>query len=168
METKLNKDELSITLLDVGGQRSERKKWLHVMDNVDAVLFIASMSEYDQKLNEDSEKNRMHESVSLFETICASPWFKKMPMILFLNKKDLFEDKIQRSLLSNHFPSFQGGTNKCEAQEFISDLFEKNGSFQRDIYRHFTCAKDTKNIDSVFDAVTDLIYQNSLEEYRMI
>ena len=162
------KNELLITIIDVGGQRSERKKWLHVMDNVDAVLFIASMSEYDQKLNEDSMKNRMQESVSLFDNICASPWFKKMPMILFLNKKDLFEDKIKRSLLVNYFSNFQGGTDKRQAQKFISDLFEKNGSFQRDIYRHFTCAKDTKNIDTVFDAVTDLIYQNTLEEYRMI
>ena len=110
----------------------------------------------------------MQESISLFDNICASPWFKTMPMILFLNKKDLFEDKIKRSLLVNQFSNFQGGTDKRQAQQFISDLFEKNGSFQRDIYRHFTCAKDTKNIDTVFDAVTDLIYQSTLEEYRMI
>ena len=169
METRLNKNELSITILDVGGQRSERKKWLHVMDNVDAVLFIASLSDYDQRLNEDSTRNRMQESICLFDNICSSPWFKEMPMILFLNKKDLFEDKIKRSFLAHYFPSYYGGTDKYLAEEFVGNLFEnENASFIRDIYRHFTCAKDTKNVDTVFDAITDLIYKNSLEEYRLI
>ena len=78
METRLNKNELSITILDVGGQRSERKKWLHVMDNVDAVLFIASLSDYDQRLNEDSTRNRMQESIALFDNICNKAFKMKM------------------------------------------------------------------------------------------
>ena len=154
-------------MIDVGGQRSERKKWLHCLDNVNAILFMASMSDYDQKLNEESTKNRMQESISLFSDICSAPWFESISMILFMNKMDLFEDKIHRSLLCDHFPNYKGGTDTHKARKFVTDLFEKSASVQREVYHHYTCAKDTKNIDRVFDVVTDLIYQNTLQQYRM-
>ncbi|VDO54211.1 unnamed protein product [Brugia timori] len=41
-------------VIDVGGQRSERKKWIHCFDNVNAIIFISSLSEYDQTLREDN------------------------------------------------------------------------------------------------------------------
>jgi hypothetical protein len=41
-------DGIRVNLIDVGGQRSERKKWLHCFESVDAVLFVVAMSEYDQ------------------------------------------------------------------------------------------------------------------------
>jgi guanine nucleotide-binding protein subunit alpha, other len=44
---------LKYRMFDVGGQRSERKKWIHVFDNVQVVLFLAAISGYDQALVED-------------------------------------------------------------------------------------------------------------------
>ena len=46
-------------MFDVGGQRSQRKKWIHCFDDVDCVLFVVALSEYDQVLSEDSSVNRM-------------------------------------------------------------------------------------------------------------
>ena len=46
-------------MYDVGGQRNERKKWIHCFENVTAVIFVAAISEYDQKLFEDASTNRM-------------------------------------------------------------------------------------------------------------
>jgi len=40
-------------MFDVGGQRSERKKWIHVFDNVQAILFLVAISAYDSVLIED-------------------------------------------------------------------------------------------------------------------
>jgi guanine nucleotide-binding protein subunit alpha len=40
-------------MFDVGGQRSERKKWIHVFDGVQVVLFLAAISGYDHALVED-------------------------------------------------------------------------------------------------------------------
>ena len=167
METELRKGELSFTLIDVGGQRTERRKWLHCLDKVDAVLFVASMSEYDQTLKEDSNQNRTKESVSLFTTICGLPWFQRASMLLFLNKKDVFDDKIRYSSLKEHFPSYKGGPDKFKALSFISQLFDNKLTPEREIYRHFTCAKDTQNINVVFDDITDMIVQSNCKEHRL-
>ena len=42
-------------MFDVGGQRSERKKWIHCFEGVTAIIFIVAMSEYDLNLAEDQE-----------------------------------------------------------------------------------------------------------------
>ena len=39
---------LSFKLIDVGGQRSERRKWIHCFENVNAILFVVAISEYNQ------------------------------------------------------------------------------------------------------------------------
>lgn len=44
---------LTCRLFDVGGQRSERKKWIHCFEDVTAIIFCVAMSEYDQVLHED-------------------------------------------------------------------------------------------------------------------
>ena len=49
-------------LYDVGGQRNERRKWIHCFENVTAVIFVAAISEYNQKLFEDATTNRMLEA----------------------------------------------------------------------------------------------------------
>ena len=50
----------------------------------------------------------MRESLALFELINNYPWFKESSVILFLNKTDLFYEKIPKSKLVDHFPAFQG------------------------------------------------------------
>lgn len=52
-ETTFLVDELTYRLYDVGGQRSERKKWIHCFENVNAIVFLVAISEYDQVLVED-------------------------------------------------------------------------------------------------------------------
>ena len=52
--------------------------------------------------------NRMSESLALFDTITKYPWFNKSSLILFLNKKDLLEDKIKTSNLVDYFPEYTG------------------------------------------------------------
>ena len=54
------------------------------------------------------EINRMRESLALFEAIVGYPWFKKSSVILFLNKKDLLEEKIMYSDLADYFPDYTG------------------------------------------------------------
>ncbi|KAG1689655.1 Guanine nucleotide-binding protein G(o) subunit alpha [Nymphon striatum] len=154
---------LNFKLFDVGGQRSERKKWIHCFEDVTAIIFCVAMSEYDQVLHEDETTNRMQESLKLFDSICNNKWFTDTSIILFLNKKDLFEEKIKKSALTICFPEYQGAQEYGEAAAYIQAQFEaKNKSTTKEIYCHMTCATDTSNIQFVFDAVTDVIIANNL------
>ncbi|KAL1238354.1 Guanine nucleotide-binding protein G(o) subunit alpha [Trichinella spiralis] len=154
---------LNFKLFDVGGQRSERKKWIHCFEDVTAIIFCVAMSEYDQVLHEDETTNRMHESLKLFDSICNNKWFTDTSIILFLNKKDLFEEKIKKSPLTICFPEYTGRQDYHEASAYIQAQFEaKNKSTNKEIYCHMTCATDTTNIQFVFDAVTDVIIANNL------
>jgi hypothetical protein len=95
-------------MVDVGGQRSERKKWIHCFQDVTAVVFCVAMSEYNQKLYEDEGVNRLDESLKLFDEICNSRWFTDVAIILFLNKSDIFREKIKKVDLSVVFPNYKG------------------------------------------------------------
>ena len=52
----------------------------------------------------------MHESMKLFDSICNNKWFTETSIILFLNKKDLFEKKITKSPLTICFPDYTGSS----------------------------------------------------------
>uniref|UniRef100_I1K8H5 Guanine nucleotide-binding protein alpha subunit n=1 Tax=Glycine max TaxID=3847 RepID=I1K8H5_SOYBN len=108
-------------LFDVGGQRNERRKWIHLFEGVTAVIFCAAISGYDQTLYEDENKNRMMETKELFEWVLKQPCFEKTSFMLFLNKFDIFEKKIlnvrtiQMSTLCHRWSllSFQFNTLRC-------------------------------------------------------
>ena len=101
-------ENITFRMVDVGGQRSERRKWIHCFENVTSIMFLAALSEYDQVLVESDNENRMEESKALFRTIITYPWFQNSSVILFLNKKDLLEEKIMHSHLVDYFPEFDG------------------------------------------------------------
>eukprot|EP00731_Ephydatia_muelleri_P027042 Em0018g1142a len=97
---------LHFRVVDVGGQRSERKKWIHCFEDVTAILFFVALSEYDMTLREDAAVNRMEEALRLFNSILNNKWFLETSVILFLNKKDLFEEKLRGKPLSHCFPDY--------------------------------------------------------------
>ncbi|KAI0224412.1 Guanine nucleotide-binding protein G(i) subunit alpha [Lamellibrachia satsuma] len=166
VETHFTFKDLHFKMFDVGGQRSERKKWIHCFEGVTAIIFIVAMSEYDMTLAEDQEMNRMMESMKLFDSICNNKWFTDTSIILFLNKKDLFEDKIRKSPLTICFPEYSGSNTYEEAAAYIQMQFEDLNKRKetKEIYTHFTCATDTNNVQFVFDAVTDVIIKNNLKD----
>jgi guanine nucleotide-binding protein subunit alpha len=52
-ETLFELGQLNFRMMDVGGQRSERKKWIHCFEGVQCLLFMVALSGYDQSLLED-------------------------------------------------------------------------------------------------------------------
>ncbi|KAL2913288.1 guanine nucleotide-binding protein subunit alpha [Polyrhizophydium stewartii] len=161
--------QLTYRMFDVGGQRSERKKWIHCFENVTAILFLVAISEYDQVLIEDENVNRIHEALILFESICNSRWFTNTSIILFLNKIDLFKQKLPRSPLNRYFPEYIGGPIYENACHFFLEKFVRlQRAPNKQVYPHFTCATDTTQVKFVMSAVNDILMQNSLRESGLV
>ncbi|KAM6902285.1 guanine nucleotide-binding protein subunit alpha-14-like [Xenentodon cancila] len=156
-------------MVDVGGQRSERKKWIHCFENVTSVIFLAALSEYDQVLFESNTDNRLNESLALFKTILSYRWFEESSTILFLNKTDLLQEKITKSHLATYFPEYTGPQGDAEsAKKFILKMYvERHCGRHKPLYSHFTCATDTENIRIVFKAVKDTLLQDNLERFNL-
>ncbi|KAL3806444.1 hypothetical protein ACHAXA_011795 [Cyclostephanos tholiformis] len=97
-------DGIDFEVYDVGGQRSERRKWIDCFDSVTAVIFVAALSEYDQYLAEAKRTNRMVEALELFRSVCNNRAFSNTSIMLFLNKKDIFTEKIMYSDIAAQRP----------------------------------------------------------------
>uniref|UniRef100_A0A8B9FND9 Guanine nucleotide-binding protein G(T) subunit alpha-2 n=1 Tax=Amazona collaria TaxID=241587 RepID=A0A8B9FND9_9PSIT len=166
IETKFSVKDLNFRMFDVGGQRSERKKWIHCFEGVTCIIFCGALSAYDMVLVEDDEVNRMHESLHLFNSICNHKFFAATSIILFLNKKDLFEEKIKKVHLSICFPEYDGPNTFEDAGNYIKTQFLDLNMRKdvKEIYSHMTCATDTQNVKFVFDAVTDVIIKENLKD----
>lgn len=169
LEYPFDLDSIIFRMVDVGGQRSERRKWIHCFENVTSIIFLVALSEYDQILFESENENRMEESKALFKTIITYPWFQHSSVILFLNKKDLLEEKIMYSHLVDYFPEYDGPKHDdVKAREFILKVYlRENPDPDRMCYSHFTAATDTENIKLVFCAVKDTIMQSALKEFNL-
>jgi len=166
VETEFSIGTNIIRLVDVGGQRNQRNKWIHLFEGVTAVIFCSSLSEYDQFLEEDFSTNRMVESLRVFEEVCNNRWFKNTAIILFLNKRDIFEEKIKKIDLNPVcFSNYTGGLIFENASNFIKNQFlAKNRNKEKPIYCHITTAIDTQNITVVFNAVKDIVLRKMVED----
>jgi GTPase SAR1 family protein len=143
-------DGIEFEMYDVGGQRSERRKWIDCFENVDAVIFVAALSEYDQSLAEAKRTNRMVEALDLFRSVCNNRAFANTSIMLFLNKKDIFAEKLLYSdiVAQKPFSDYPGPTKDFNngvlyfIQKFKDCLIDDDFN---DSFIHVTCATDTNN-----------------------
>jgi len=165
VETDFVVNGKSFKMMDVGGQRSERKKWIHCFEGVTAVIYVAAISEYDQTLYEDLKTNRLEEALTLFHEICNSKWFTQSSMLLFLNKRDLFAEKIKQVDLKDSFSDYDGGFDYDKATEFIKKKFlaQNDKPDSMTVYTHITCATDADNVSFTFNAVRNILIEGSLK-----
>jgi len=168
VELEFSYEKHVFKLFDMGGQRNERKKWIHCFENVTAVIFVASLASYDQMLIEDEKVNRVHEAINLFDDICNGRWFKRTAMILFLNKRDLFQEKLAKIPLTVCFSDYKGPNEYEPCAEWIQKLFEQRNRQKKQVYTHLTCATATDNIKMVFNAIKDIIIRAGLKDIGLV
>ncbi|ORY51668.1 G-alpha-domain-containing protein [Rhizoclosmatium globosum] len=77
-ETRVQIEKMMFRIFDVGGQRSERKKWAPYFDDVNAIIYLAAISSYDQMCEEDNATNRMTEALNLFSSIVNHPFSRQL------------------------------------------------------------------------------------------
>ena len=179
VQTNFKIKGLDFAMFHVGSQRNGRRKWIHAFDDVNAVIFVAALSDFDQVLYEDETQNRMEQAISLFDQIVNSRWFAETSFVLLLTEKDVFEQKIKRASISKHFPDYDGARRrpnllptidvrvagtagddsdfKAGSEFFKAKFLSKSKNKSKSIYPHVTCATDTANITFVFNAVIAII-----------
>lgn len=168
-ETDFDFRLFTFKVLDAGGQRLERRKWLHYFENISSVLYVMAVLEYDQMLFEDDTVNRMKELLELFEDLCNSRWFWNTPFIIFMNKVDLLKKKLPLLPMKAYYPDFQGrADNVDDALHYFELRLHKANRSKKQLYIHHTCATDTQSMAFVINAVTDLVIQDSLRALGLI
>jgi len=196
IEMVYEKDDNIFKICDVGGQRSERKKWIHSFEQVSGIIFVMALNHYACVLFEDERRNAMHESMELFDDICNSKWFRKAEIMLFLNKDDLFRETLGGGhSLSLCFSKDKGWTGTewdpsmdyvskpnvpytndpdfgpCyqAALQFILDRYlEINEDKEKTIFSHVTCATDSDSIEKVFWDVQNIVIKANLRKGGLI
>lgn len=156
-EAELELGGVLYRLYDVGGQRGERKKWIHYFEDVTAVVFVAALSDYDQ-VPDCGPKNRLYEAMDLFEGIVNLPFFKRCHTMLYLNKADVFREKLDRVELGVHFPGYTGSAHFDEALHYMRELFfDRFIHPERTLAVHVTNATDANNVRWVWDETRKLL-----------
>ncbi|KAJ6239538.1 g protein alpha i subunit [Anaeramoeba flamelloides] len=153
-------------IVDVGGQRSERRKWIHQFEDVDMILFVIGISEYAKNLYEDKNVNRMHESIKVWKDTMKDNHLKKKPTTILFNKVDVFTETLTRISLKFCFPKYEGNDNFEEASKYVVNKFvTKRISKKRDIKHHFTCGTDTEMIQGIVESIMNTIISQSLQGF---
>jgi guanine nucleotide-binding protein G(i) subunit alpha len=176
VEEPITIDGTTFMIFDAGGQRSERRKWIHYFDRVNALMFVTSLTAYAENLFEDETQNNMVESLALFENLANSKWFHSTPILLFLNKRDLFEVLFVEQQVpldvSGYFPDAPDSTNPDVAVRYIIDQYvgrkrlnpnHPNETIANLLYPHVTTAVDRSNTQKVFDTCKTIIIKQALQ-----
>jgi hypothetical protein len=93
-----------------------------------------------------NNQNRMQESLVLFESVINSRWFLRTSVILFLNKIDVFKQKLPKVPLVHYFPEYTGGSDINKAAKYILWRFTQTNRARLSVYPHLTQATDTSNV----------------------
>jgi hypothetical protein len=107
-DTVFEIEKQTFHFFDVSGLKHHRKQWLPYFDKVTAILFVVSLSSYNQNMAEDPTVNRMADAIVVFDQMVNNPLLSAPNVILFLNKKDLYEKKIKTDPLNQYFPDYNG------------------------------------------------------------
>jgi len=150
-------------MIDVGGQRGCRAMWMNCFEDVTAVLYIASLAEYNQVLEEDNTKNRMEESMAVFKALVNMSFFKDTSVVLFLNKEDLFLEKAAVIDIGDFHDDYTGGLDAGKGKAYIQNKYESRvQDSEKTLYTHITTATNTENVKFVWSAVKHIILSRNL------
>ena len=155
-------DDVTLRFIDVGGQRKERIKW-NSLPECTAVIFVAALNDYNKKLAEDATRNRLHESITLLRVL-ATKHFANTDIILFLNKRDLFEELIKTVDLKCCFMDYDGGCNYDPALKRIVEGFKKVCA-DGDLHVNVTCATDINQMDQTIQSMQEVVLKKLLNSF---
>ncbi|TFY53235.1 hypothetical protein EVG20_g10208 [Dentipellis fragilis] len=152
----------------------QRAAWVPYFDDMNAIIFLAPISCFDQVLEEDERVNRLEDSVLLWNTIVANPLLARTTMVLFLNKCDILREKLEAGIqFGRYITSYGDRPNDFEStsnylkRKFTAVHKEKSPS-PRPYYCHLTSVTDTKTTHLILWDVAESILRVNLEKSALI
>lgn len=173
-EVSLHGRNVAWHLYDVGGARGQRHSWIPYFDDANAIIFLAPVSAYDQYLEEDPRINRIDDSLQLFTEICANQLLKKVHLVLFLNKTDVLQNKIDRGIsVKKYITSFGDRPMDFETvvnyfKTHFTQVHKRNNENKRVLYSHLTSVVDCKATRNIITNVSDSIFRKYLADAALV
>ncbi|CAG8205181.1 unnamed protein product [Penicillium salamii] len=157
-------------MVDLCGQTLERKKWMPCLGDVDCLVFVVALSSYDHCLAEGHCTNQMREAMKLFDSSANSDHFKSKPILLILDKLDVFEEKLNHSPISGHFPDFHdSAATFWAAAEYFGHLFQQiNRTQGREICVHYTNTTDDNFLKSMMALLYQIVMAQRLRSHGVL
>lgn len=157
------RDDLEIQLWDTGGQLSERTQWLKLYnEHFDYILFVVNIADYDKKMGENGEGNRLVDSLELFNQVLSTHALQNVPTVLIFNKINLFNEKLKKlGNFKNYFPDYKGESNDVESvKSFIKEMYmnqlAKHGDLGNcKVFPYELNAIDAASVKCFFDELTE-------------
>ncbi|WAR22524.1 GNAI3-like protein [Mya arenaria] len=157
IEHLFNVDDLIYRVIDVAGQKSQRKKWIHVFENVTVVLFFVALSAFDETLEEDESLNSLEDSLQMFHEVSHNHYLERTDFLLFLNKYDLFTEKLKHVQFKTFVKTYSGDNSPETCIKYIKDQFEQSRPCHKHVYTHVACATDVTMMADVLSKVLNIV-----------
>ncbi|KAF9264328.1 G-alpha-domain-containing protein [Marasmius fiardii PR-910] len=159
-------------LYDVGGSRTVRRAWIPYFEDVNAIIFLAPISAFNECLLEDATVNRLQDSLSIWKAICSSKLLTETTLVCFLNKCDLLRKKLRSGIrFRDYVPAFGDDTPndstsvvKHMKNRFKDIAVRTTGDIPRLIYIYPTSCTDTKSTAETLRTVRDSILRSHLKD----
>ncbi|XP_060572137.1 guanine nucleotide-binding protein subunit alpha-14-like [Ruditapes philippinarum] len=147
-----------------------RKLLFQFIQTIHVIFYVADISVFEKTVEGSDSENEVVEAVDLFKLVVLHPWVSRTSVVLFLNKIDLFKEKLKRHNLHDHFPEYIGPEHDVEAGcHFMKNLFlAVQAEENRPIFPHFTCAIDTPGMKRVFDNIIQYTVQSNIKKHKLL
>ncbi|GBE77330.1 Guanine nucleotide-binding protein alpha-4 subunit [Sparassis crispa] len=162
-------------IYDVGGSRSQRHAWAPYFDDVNAIIFLAPISAFDQVLTEDPDTNRLEDTIFLWNSVVSNKLLANVNIVLFLNKCDLLKAKLQSGVkLKQHMTSYGDRPNDYDSvsKYFRHKFLALHQSFTpnkaRELFIHMTSVTDTRKTHTIITNVRDIILTGNLRSSSLM
>ncbi|KAH9931630.1 G-alpha-domain-containing protein [Epithele typhae] len=161
-------------IYDVGGSRTQRMAWYPYFDDCDAIIFLAPINCFDERLTEDRRVNRLEDSYMLWRAVISSKLLAKTSIVLFLNKCDLLKEKLQSGVrIKDHVHSYGDRPNEVEHAvkyfgSHFKEILRKYSPEPRPFRVHHTSVVDTEATAVTLSVVEEGILREHLQRADLL
>jgi len=162
-------------IYDVGGATNQRHAWAPYFEDVNAIIFLAPISAFDQVLTEDPATNRLDDSMQLWKSLVSNKLLANVSIILFLNKIDLLQAKLKSGVrLSHYMPHYGDKPNDyASVSEYFYHTFGSihqrfTARADREFKIHLTSVTDTHRTAKIIQSVRDIIIKANLRSLHLM